>query len=75
MISILKSGKDSRKRPDPVPRGQRNLAVGDFVQHVKVAVVDRLVNQTADKELVLLGGHSMPRFCLRGDCRLWACAP
>jgi hypothetical protein len=45
-----------------VPRGQGNLAGGDLVQHIKVAVVDRLLNQTADKELVLVSGHRMPRF-------------
>jgi hypothetical protein len=55
-----------------VPRGSGDLAVGDFVQHIKVAVAGRLLNQAADGELVLLGGHGLPRSCPRGDCRALA---
>jgi hypothetical protein len=55
-------------------RGHRKLANGYLVQHIKVAVVDRLLNQTADKELGLLATHGMPHFCLSGNCPALASA-
>jgi hypothetical protein len=46
--------------PDPLPRSQRDLAIGYFVQHLKVAPIDRIFNQTADQELVLFSAHAFP---------------
>jgi hypothetical protein len=61
--------------PDPLPRGQRDLAICYFVQHIKIAPVDR-VGQAADQELVLFGVHVFPRFCQPGLARsaVWLAA-
>jgi hypothetical protein len=44
--------------PDPLPRSERELTISYFVQHIKVAPIDRIFNQTADQELVLFSAHA-----------------
>ena len=52
-------GEGVPEGPDPVPGGQGYLTVGYLVKRAKVAVIDRLLNQTADKNLILFSGHDI----------------